>query len=123
MAQSHTRFSERTNTLLSMAKDLSRGFSVHVAVITFSPTSEPKRYGAPTVDSVIHTYHPKIHRSLSPFCSETTSVGKQNWWDVDVEALGVDELPVFVRALEVLRTNIQRHLDTMESSQKEKMQP
>ena len=61
--------------------------------------------------------------SWSKILVAQTSVGKQNWWDVDVEAVGVDELPVFVRALEVLRTNIQRHLDTMESSRKEKMQP
>uniref|UniRef100_K4A1K4 Uncharacterized protein n=1 Tax=Setaria italica TaxID=4555 RepID=K4A1K4_SETIT len=46
-----------------------------------------------------------------------------NWWEVDVEALGADELPVFVRTLEVLRTDIQQNLDAMESSQKEKMQP
>uniref|UniRef100_A0A0Q3U339 Uncharacterized protein n=1 Tax=Setaria italica TaxID=4555 RepID=A0A0Q3U339_SETIT len=50
------------------------------------------------------------------------SAGKQNWWEVDVEALGADELPMFVRVLEVLRTNIQHHLDAMESSRKEKMQ-
>ncbi|XP_004967110.1 uncharacterized protein LOC101775407 [Setaria italica] len=146
-----------------MAKDLSQEFGAHVTVVAFSPTSEPKAYGAPTADSFLCTYLPEIHSSSSPACSKTAgeaaamvdrmkqkveetaflveverarqavawskilaaqmSAGKQNWWEVDVEALGADELPVFVRALEVLRTDVQRHLDAMESSRKEKMQP
>ncbi|RCV18157.1 hypothetical protein SETIT_3G278000v2 [Setaria italica] len=84
MAQSQTNFSERTETLFSMAKDLSQEFDAHIAIIAFSPTGEPK-----------------------------TSTGKHNWWEVDVEALGADELPVFVRALEVLRTDVQHHLDAI----------
>uniref|UniRef100_K4A0T9 MADS-box domain-containing protein n=1 Tax=Setaria italica TaxID=4555 RepID=K4A0T9_SETIT len=154
---------ECTNTLLSIAKDLSQEFGAHVTVIAFSPTGEPKAYGAPTTDSILRTYLPEIHTSPSPTCSEMageaaarvdemkweveetaflakgervreaaawskilaaqTSVGKQNWWEVDVEALGADELPVFVRASEVLRIDVQRDLNTMESSQKGKMQP
>ena len=51
------------------------------------------------------------------------SMGEQNWWEVDVEALRAVELPVFVKALEVLRTNVQFHLNAMESSWKAKMQP
>jgi pheromone receptor transcription factor len=35
------------------------------------------------------------------------SSGKRNWWEVDVEALGEEELPVFVRALEMLRAEVQ----------------
>ncbi|RCV06248.1 hypothetical protein SETIT_1G148200v2 [Setaria italica] len=145
MAQNQTSFSERTNTLLSMAKDLSQEFGAHVAVIEFSPTGEPKAYGAPTADSILRTCLPEIHSSPFQACSKTmgeatarvdgmkreaeetafldvASVGKQNWWEVDVEALGADELPVFVMALDVLRTDVQRHLDAMESSRKEKMQ-
>ncbi|RCV06688.1 hypothetical protein SETIT_1G183100v2 [Setaria italica] len=115
---------------------------LHSVLLQFSPTNEPKAYGAPTVDSVLRTYLPEIHSSPSPACSETTgeattrvdrmkreveetafpilaaqtSVGKKNRWEVD-------KLPVFVRALEVLRIDVQRHLDAMESSLKEKMQP
>ncbi|RCV32907.1 hypothetical protein SETIT_7G040500v2 [Setaria italica] len=150
MAQSQTSFSECTNTLFSMAKDLSQEFGAHVAIVAFSPTSEPKAYGAPTIDSILYTYPPEIHSSPSPACSEMreaaetaflpeaekahqaaawskilaaqTSVGKQNWWEVDMEALGAEELPVFVSALEVLRTDVQRYLDTMELSWKENMQ-
>uniref|UniRef100_K3ZMS1 MADS-box domain-containing protein n=1 Tax=Setaria italica TaxID=4555 RepID=K3ZMS1_SETIT len=105
-------------------------FDAHVIVVAFSPTSEPKAYGAPTADSVLRTYLPEIHSSPSPVCSETVveaatrmNAGKQNLWKVDMKALGADELPVFVGALEVLRTDVQCHLDAMESSRKEKMQP
>ncbi|XP_004980582.1 uncharacterized protein LOC101765376 [Setaria italica] len=126
MAQSQTSFSEHTNTLFSMAQDLSQEFGAYIIVVTFSPTGEPKAYGAPTADSILCTYLPEIHSLPSPTYSKTAgemSAGKQNWWEVDVEALRVDELPVFVRALEVLRTDVQRHLDAMESSRKENMQP
>uniref|UniRef100_K3Y2Z7 Uncharacterized protein n=1 Tax=Setaria italica TaxID=4555 RepID=K3Y2Z7_SETIT len=47
-----------------------REFGAHVSVIAFSPISEPKAYGAPTVDSVLRTYLPEIHSSPSPVCSE-----------------------------------------------------
>ncbi|XP_022683319.1 uncharacterized protein LOC111257632 [Setaria italica] len=71
MAQSQTSFSEHTNTLFSMAKDLSQEFGAHIAVVTFSPTSKPKAYGAPTGDSVLSTYLLEIHSSPSPASSET----------------------------------------------------
>uniref|UniRef100_K3YE48 Uncharacterized protein n=1 Tax=Setaria italica TaxID=4555 RepID=K3YE48_SETIT len=131
------------NTLFSMANDLSQEYIAHVIVIVFSPTGEHKACGAPTADSILHTYLPKIHSSSCPACSETAgeatarfdgmnleieetaflpwwkgrmSMGEQNWWEVDVEALRAVELPVFVKALEVLRTNVQCHLNAMESS-------
>uniref|UniRef100_A0A0A8ZNL0 Uncharacterized protein n=1 Tax=Arundo donax TaxID=35708 RepID=A0A0A8ZNL0_ARUDO len=44
------------------------------------------------------------------------SAGKQNWWEVDVEGLGEEELSVFVRALEMLRADIQGRLDAMASA-------
>uniref|UniRef100_A0A0Q3VTL7 MADS-box domain-containing protein n=1 Tax=Setaria italica TaxID=4555 RepID=A0A0Q3VTL7_SETIT len=71
MAQNQTSFSERTNTLLSMAKDLSQEFGAHVAVIEFSPTGEPKAYGAPTADSILRTCLPEIHSSPFQACSKT----------------------------------------------------
>uniref|UniRef100_K3ZMX1 MADS-box domain-containing protein n=1 Tax=Setaria italica TaxID=4555 RepID=K3ZMX1_SETIT len=141
---------DRTNTLFSIAKDLSKEFGAHVAIVMFSPTNEPKAYCAPTAKSVLRTYLPKIHSSLSPACSEmaeeaTTRVdgmkqeAKETAFLAEAEracqatswlkifaastTLGVDELPVFIRALEVLRTDVQGHLDAMESSQKEKMHP
>uniref|UniRef100_K3YLH5 Uncharacterized protein n=1 Tax=Setaria italica TaxID=4555 RepID=K3YLH5_SETIT len=152
MAQSQTSFSERTNPLFLMAKDLSQEFSAHVAIVTFSLTSEPKAYEAPTANSVLRTYLPEIHSLSFPAWYEMvgeatgrvdgmkrevahqaaawskilvaqTSVGKQNWWEVDVEALRVQRLVVFVKALEVLRIDVQCHLDVMESSRKEKMSP
>ncbi|RCV21983.1 hypothetical protein SETIT_4G183300v2 [Setaria italica] len=126
-----------------MAKDPSQEFDAHISVVAFFPTGEPKAYEAPTVDSVLRTYLPEIHSLPSPACSEMAgeaaakvdgmkweaekvaflAEAKRNWWEVDVDALGADELAVFVRALEVLRTDVQRHLDAMESSRKEKMQP
>uniref|UniRef100_K3ZDP9 Uncharacterized protein n=1 Tax=Setaria italica TaxID=4555 RepID=K3ZDP9_SETIT len=114
--------SECSNTLFSMAKDLSQEFGAHIAVVAFSPTAELKAYGAPTADFILRTYLPEIHSSPSPACFETvgeattrvdrmkreaeetaflaeaemilvaqTSAGKQNWWEMDMEALGVDE--------------------------------
>ncbi|RCV10481.1 hypothetical protein SETIT_2G115700v2 [Setaria italica] len=71
MAQSQTSFSERTNTLFSMAKDLSQEVGAHVTVIVFSPTGEPKAYGAPIANSILRTYLPEIHSSPSPACYET----------------------------------------------------
>ncbi|XP_062228913.1 agamous-like MADS-box protein AGL61 [Phragmites australis] len=44
------------------------------------------------------------------------SARKRNWWEVDVEALGEEELPVFVRALELLRADVQGRLDAMASA-------
>ncbi|RCV18448.1 hypothetical protein SETIT_3G301600v2 [Setaria italica] len=156
MAQSQTSFSERTNTLFSIAKDLSQEFGAHVAVIAFSPTGERKAYGAPTANSILCNYLPEIHSSSSQALTEIareatnrvdgmkreveetvfqakmeralqatawskilaaqTSAGKQNCWEVDVEALRADKFLVFVRALDALRTDIQRYLDAMESS-------
>ncbi|RCV22416.1 hypothetical protein SETIT_4G219100v2 [Setaria italica] len=155
MAQSQTSFSERTNTLFFMAKDLSQEFGAHIAVVAFSPTGEPKAYGTPTTDSILRTYLPEILSSLSLACSETagevaTRVDGMKWEAEEIiflakvkraylgssderrktEFVGggcgssrTDELPVFLRALEVLRTDIQCHLDATESFQKEKMQP
>uniref|UniRef100_K3Y1I3 MADS-box domain-containing protein n=1 Tax=Setaria italica TaxID=4555 RepID=K3Y1I3_SETIT len=103
MAQSQTSFLERTNTLFSMAKDLSWEFGAHITVVAFFPTGEPKAYGAPTAGSVLCTYLPEIHRLSSPACSEMAG-------------------RLLLGALEVLRTDVQRHLDVMESSRKENMQ-
>ncbi|KAF8667917.1 hypothetical protein HU200_052545 [Digitaria exilis] len=45
-----------------------------------------------------------------------TNAGVRNWWEVDVEALEEDELPVFIRALEMLRADVQRRIDGMISA-------
>uniref|UniRef100_A0A0A8YXB1 Uncharacterized protein n=1 Tax=Arundo donax TaxID=35708 RepID=A0A0A8YXB1_ARUDO len=45
------------------------------------------------------------------------SARKRNWWEVDSGALREEELPVLVRALELLRTEVQGRLDTMASAQ------
>lgn len=41
---------------------------------------------------------------------------KENWWEVNVEALGVEELQVFVEALEVLKANVRERVDAMASA-------
>ncbi|RLN11793.1 hypothetical protein C2845_PM09G13400 [Panicum miliaceum] len=41
---------------------------------------------------------------------------KQNWWEVDVETLGEEELPVYMRALEMLKAEVQERIDAMASS-------
>ncbi|KAF8670654.1 hypothetical protein HU200_050466 [Digitaria exilis] len=41
---------------------------------------------------------------------------KKNWWEVDVEALGEEELPVFIRALEKLKADIQERIDAKASA-------
>ncbi|KAG2606328.1 agamous-like MADS-box protein AGL61 [Panicum virgatum] len=42
---------------------------------------------------------------------------KQNWGEVDVEVLGEEELPVFMRALEMLKAEVQERIDAMASAQ------
>ncbi|CAL5038725.1 unnamed protein product [Urochloa decumbens] len=41
--------------------------------------------------------------------------GKRNWWEVDVHTLGEEELPVFTKALEMLRADVRRRVDAMVS--------
>ncbi|KAJ1259289.1 hypothetical protein BS78_10G142500 [Paspalum vaginatum] len=41
---------------------------------------------------------------------------KQNWWELDVEALGEEELPVFIRALEMLKADVKGRADAMASA-------
>jgi hypothetical protein len=41
--------------------------------------------------------------------------GKSFWWEADVCALGKEELPVFIAALEVARENVGRRIDRMRS--------
>ncbi|TVU08502.1 hypothetical protein EJB05_41907, partial [Eragrostis curvula] len=38
------------------------------------------------------------------------AAGKKFWWEVDVEALGKEELPVFDDALKRLRNNVRQHV-------------
>ncbi|CAL5042692.1 unnamed protein product [Urochloa decumbens] len=47
---------------------------------------------------------------------------KDNWWEVDVQALGEEELPVFTKALEMLKTDVQKLLDAM-ASDRASLQP
>ncbi|KAF0902090.1 hypothetical protein E2562_012870 [Oryza meyeriana var. granulata] len=42
--------------------------------------------------------------------------GRQFWWEADVEALGEGELPDFARALERLRDNVSRRVNTLLST-------
>ncbi|EER89814.1 hypothetical protein BDA96_10G193400 [Sorghum bicolor] len=41
---------------------------------------------------------------------------KKNWWEVDAEALGEEELPVFIRALELLKSDVKGRVDVVTSS-------
>ncbi|KAM0832673.1 hypothetical protein ACQ4PT_064751 [Festuca glaucescens] len=45
-----------------------------------------------------------------------TQAGKQFWWEADVGALGVAELPVFAKALERLMDNVGRRVDKLLST-------
>ncbi|KAL6604006.1 hypothetical protein ACP70R_044367 [Stipagrostis hirtigluma subsp. patula] len=42
--------------------------------------------------------------------------GKRNWWEVDVGALGDEDLPVFITALELLREDVQGRVDALASA-------
>ncbi|KAL6876473.1 hypothetical protein ACP4OV_013045 [Aristida adscensionis] len=44
------------------------------------------------------------------------SAQKRNWWEVDVDALGEEDLPVFIRALELLRAEVQGRVDALASA-------
>ncbi|CAN6169881.1 unnamed protein product [Urochloa humidicola] len=50
------------------------------------------------------------------------STGKRNWWEVEVDALGEEELPVFTKALEMLRADVQRRVDAMVSARQPLLQ-
>ncbi|XP_034591762.1 uncharacterized protein [Setaria viridis] len=41
---------------------------------------------------------------------------KENWWEVNVEALGEEELQVCVEALEILKADVQERVDAMASA-------
>jgi hypothetical protein len=43
--------------------------------------------------------------------------GKRFWWQVDPEALGAEELPVFLKSLERIRYNVRRHANDHLSTQ------
>nr|TKW32580.1 hypothetical protein SEVIR_2G176600v2 [Setaria viridis] len=141
MAQSQTTFLERTNTLSSMPKangaptadSVLRTYLLEIHSLPSPDCSEMAGETATRVDRMKReaeetAFLAEVERasqatSWSKILAAQTSARKQNWWEVDVKALGVDELLVFVRALEVLRTNVQFHLNAMESSWKAKMQP
>ncbi|CAN6201522.1 unnamed protein product [Urochloa humidicola] len=40
---------------------------------------------------------------------------KENWWEVDVEALGEEELQIFTKALEMLKADVLKRLGAMAS--------
>ncbi|CAL5053034.1 unnamed protein product [Urochloa decumbens] len=50
------------------------------------------------------------------------STGKRNWWEVDVDTLGEEELPVFTKALEMLRADVRRRVDAMVSARQPLLQ-
>ncbi|WVZ77266.1 hypothetical protein U9M48_025153 [Paspalum notatum var. saurae] len=39
--------------------------------------------------------------------------GKRSWWDLDVDAIWEEELPVFIKALEMFRAEVQGRIDAM----------
>ncbi|KAJ1278606.1 hypothetical protein BS78_04G091500 [Paspalum vaginatum] len=41
---------------------------------------------------------------------------KRNWWDLDVDAIWEEELPVFIEALEMFRAEVQGRVDAMASA-------
>jgi hypothetical protein len=39
---------------------------------------------------------------------------QKNWWEVDVEALGEEDLPVFIKVLEVLKADVKGRVDAVQ---------
>jgi pheromone receptor transcription factor len=58
----------------------------------------------------------RVAAAMEKVRAAQASAGKRNWWEVDVEALGEVELPVFVRALEMLRADVQDRIDATASA-------
>lgn len=58
----------------------------------------------------------RVATAMEKVRAAQASAGKRNWWEVDVEALGEEELPVFVRALEMLKADVQGRIDSMAST-------
>uniref|UniRef100_A0A0D9WQP1 MADS-box domain-containing protein n=1 Tax=Leersia perrieri TaxID=77586 RepID=A0A0D9WQP1_9ORYZ len=52
-------------------------------------------------------------RGVAEMITRAVREGREHWWDADVEALGMAELPEFARALEALRGSVQRQSNTM----------
>jgi hypothetical protein len=44
------------------------------------------------------------------------ATAQKNWWEVDAEALGEEELPVFIRALELLKSDVKARVDVVTSA-------
>ncbi|XP_034591768.1 agamous-like MADS-box protein AGL61 [Setaria viridis] len=155
-------FNKHSATLFSKGHNLAEDFSAHVAVVAFSPSSEPHAFGGPIVDSILCAYLPGP-AAAPPLASASpgwprakmveeaaarvagirwrledtevlvaseyallaaatrkikavqASMGKRNWWEVDVDALGEEELSVFIKALEMLRTEVQGRINVMAS--------
>uniref|UniRef100_K3Y3F3 Uncharacterized protein n=1 Tax=Setaria italica TaxID=4555 RepID=K3Y3F3_SETIT len=142
-------FNKHSATLFSKGHNLAEDFSAHVAVVAFSPSSEPHAFGGPIVDSILSSASPgwprakmveeaaarvagirwRLEDTEVLVASEyallaaatrkikavQASMGKRNWWEVDVDALGEEELSVFIKALEMLRTEVQGRINVMAS--------
>ncbi|KAL6603999.1 hypothetical protein ACP70R_044360 [Stipagrostis hirtigluma subsp. patula] len=57
----------------------------------------------------------RVAAALGKVKAAQASGGKRNWWEVDVDALGEEDLPGFIAALELLREGVQGRIDALAS--------
>ncbi|XP_060195708.1 agamous-like MADS-box protein AGL61 [Lycium barbarum] len=129
-------FSKRRTGLFKKASQLSALCGAQVAVIVESPAGKIFSFGNPSVDSVIHRYETgDVCRQQDVFNDswkkyldskgdleeaqkkEKESMGKSNWWeDLCVENLGLQELEECMAAMQLLKKNLLKRSDDVNSS-------
>ncbi|CAM0910474.1 unnamed protein product [Alopecurus aequalis] len=133
-------FSKRKAGLWKKAAELALLCRASIAIIVFSEAGKLFAFGSPSVDAVLgcggdNSGNPDwhsleaLHRETEEKGVEVTKeaermsavgmkvlelkrqTGKRSWWEVDPAALGEEELPVFIRALQRLRDNVGRRVE------------
>jgi hypothetical protein len=140
----HVTFSKRKNGLWKKTAELAVLCHARVAVVVFSEAGRAFSFGSPSVDAVLGCGNggdAPDWEDLEALCQETKEkaaevkteakrmsavgkkvvelqrqMGKRSWWEVDPAALGAEELPAYVRALQRLRDNVGRHADKLQSA-------
>ncbi|XP_059646951.1 agamous-like MADS-box protein AGL62 [Cornus florida] len=104
-----TSFSKRRGGLFKKAAELSTLCGANVAVIVKCPAAEKiHAFGTPSVDAVFNRF-----LSQNPPEEKVLEECERNWWDVEIDELGLNELEDYKTALEVLRNNVVARADEM----------
>ncbi|OEL12675.1 hypothetical protein BAE44_0026306 [Dichanthelium oligosanthes] len=67
-------------------------------------------------EALVASEYARLAAAARKIRAAQASAEKRNWWEVDVDALGQEELPMFIKALEMLRAEVQGRVDAMASA-------